>query len=236
MKIAILSDIHANISAFKAVIQDVERNKCEQLFILGDLVGYYYWPKEIVQYFMQSKCSTVIRGNHEDLLIKALESEEFNEECYRKYGSGIKVCIDTLSSEELAWLASLPKSEDVNVDGLKVGLFHGSERCTNEYLYPDMPRARIEEICNDYDFIFTGHTHYPVVFSKKSMIIANPGSVGQPRDVGSLASYAILNTENKALSYHRVPFDSKSVCNKAMAIDPNHPYLHEIMKRNNQGA
>ena len=54
---------------------------------------------------------------------------------------------------------------------------------------------------NNYDFIFTGHTHYPVVFSKEGMIIANPGSVGQPRDVGSLASYAILNTNNKALSY-----------------------------------
>ena len=96
MKIAILSDIHANISAFKAVLQDVEKQKCERLFILGDLVGYYYWPKDVVQYLMQSTCSTVIRGNHEDLLIKSIESEEFNEACYHKYGSGIKICIDTI--------------------------------------------------------------------------------------------------------------------------------------------
>lgn len=233
MKIAVLSDIHANIAALKVVINDLERNKCQHIFVLGDLVGYYYWPSEVVKYFINKPNCSIIRGNHEDLLMRTLNDKEYAEKCYQKYGSGFIRCAESLSVEQINWLAELPASKDVDIDGLKIGLFHGSDKSTNEYLYPDLSPRRIETLANDYDFIFNGHTHYPVVFTSNKTVIANPGSVGQPRDIGSLASYAILNTENRALTYHRVPFNSSDICANALNIDPHYPYLHEIMKRNN---
>jgi len=236
MKIAILSDIHANIIALRAVISDVERNKCQHLFVLGDLVGYYYWPKEVVEFFMENENCTIIRGNHEDILLRVQRDKHYSEKCYQKYGSGFNLCITNLSSIQLSWLSELPESKVINIDGLKIALFHGSDKHTNEYLYPDLSIQRVNEMASEYDFIFTGHTHYPVVFSSGNTIIANPGSVGQPRDIGSLASYAILNSENKALTFHRVPFDSRSICQVTKKNDPHYPYLYEIMKRNNPYA
>ncbi len=233
MKVAILSDIHANASALKAVINDLEKNKCERILLLGDLVGYYYWPKEVIEYFMHSKKSTIIRGNHENLLASCIDDPIFAKSCYEKYGSGFEACLQQLSKPHFDWLASLPESKTVNIDGLTIGLYHGSEKTVDEYLYPDMSRSRIDEMNFNFDFVFFGHTHYPVVFVKDKTVIANPGSVGQPRDVGSLASYIILNTKNKALSFKRVPFDSEIICQKTQETDPSRPYLHEIMKRNN---
>jgi len=233
MKVAVLSDIHANKEALKAVINDLEKNKCEQILVLGDLVGYYYWPKEVIEYFMRSNKSTVIRGNHEDLFSRCIDNPVFAESCYQKYGSGLNICLQQLSTEHVNWLSLLPESKVVNIDGLTIGLYHGSEKTIDEYLYPDVSRERIEAMDLTLDFAFFGHTHYPVVFTKGNAIVANPGSVGQPRDVGSLASYIILNTKNKALSFKRIPFDSHVICEKAQEIDPSTPYLHEIMKRNN---
>lgn len=233
MKVAVISDIHANKMALMAVIKDLEKNKCEQVFVLGDLVGYYYWPKEVIEYFMSSNKCVVIRGNHEELLARCIDDSAFAERCYKKYGSGFNVCVEQLSKKHLTWLSLLPDSTTVTVDGLKIGLYHGSEKSVDEYLYPDVSRDRIDDMHFSFDFVFMGHTHYPVVFRKGETIVANPGSVGQPRDVGSLASYAILNTKNKSLSYKRVPFDSYEICEKAKQTDPDTPYLHEIMKRNN---
>ncbi|OCH18567.1 metallophosphoesterase family protein [Aliivibrio logei] len=237
MKIAVISDIHSNKPALDAVILDIKNNRCTHIFVLGDLIGYYHWPKYVVEELMTLDNCTVIRGNHEDLLVKARNNKEFNMECYRKYGNGLNVCIENLSTEQMAWLDSLPTSAEVCIDNLKIGLFHGSERETDEYLYPDVSKSRIKEIPDDqFDFIFFGHTHYPVVFNKGCTVIANPGSVGQPRDVGSLASYLILNTRNRAISFKRVPFDSHEVRNKVLEYDPDYHYLTEILKRNNPYA
>lgn len=233
MNIAILSDIHANNFALEAVINDVEANQCEQIWVLGDLVGYYYWPKPVIDYFMNNEKCTVIKGNHEKLLERASSDPQFAEVCRKKYGSGINICIDTLSPEQRDWLKNLPESLELTIGDLKVGLYHGSERSVNEYIYPDCNPARLAKIPTSFDYIFFGHTHYPVVFCQNGTLIANPGSVGQPRDVGSLASYIILNTNNKSLSYKRVPFDSSEICQQAENIDSHYPYLYEILKRNN---
>ncbi|WP_305463974.1 metallophosphoesterase family protein [Photobacterium leiognathi] len=155
MKIAVISDIHSNKPALDAVILDIKKNNCTHIFVLGDLIGYYHWPKAVVEELMTLDNCTVIRGNHEDLLIKARTSKEFNTELYKKYGSGLNVCIESLSFEQMTWLDSLPISVELCIDNLKIGLFHGSERETDEYIYPDAPNSRIKEIPdNRFDFIF----------------------------------------------------------------------------------
>ncbi|MCK6263254.1 metallophosphatase family protein [Vibrio sp. ZSDE26] len=234
MKIAILSDIHGNLPALDVVLSDIAKSKCEHIFILGDLVGYYHWPQEVVQEVMALSNCTVIKGNHEDLLLRALHDQKFAIQCFEKYGSGLNVCIESLSPDQIKWIHDLPVSKKVTLDGIKFALFHGSEKEVNEYIYPDTSKERIDDIETDIeDYIFYGHTHYPVVFNRERCVIANPGSVGQPRDVGSLASYLILNTKNRALIQRRLPFDSDIVSKKSLENDPEYSYLVEILKRNN---
>ena len=233
MKLAIISDIHANYIALKEVLIDIDKNDCEKILVLGDLVGYYYWPKEVVSLIKDNPRFIVIKGNHENLLNRCLNDSKFSTKCYEKYGSSFEYCKSELSELEIAWLSALPESLEIKIDDLLIGLYHGSERDLNEYIYPDVPMKRLNKIKSKCDFLFFGHTHYPTMISNKGITIVNPGSVGQPRDIGSLASYAILNTENRSVSFKRVIFDSAHIQLKSKMVDPHYPYLHEIFLRNN---
>ncbi len=233
MKAAIISDIHANKYAFDLVMADIRKQKCDYLLVLGDLVGYYYWPSEIVRSLIERPNTFVIRGNHEDLLALACECKNERDAYQKKYGMGINRCIDTLTEHQLDWLLGLPSQMEIELNGIRVGLYHGSDISTNEYIYPDTELARLTKMAGDLDFKFYGHTHYPMVAMSGGTVLANPGSVGQPRDVGALASYMVLNLSNRVLSPRRVPFDPLLVCDAAKETDPHLPYLSDIMRRNN---
>lgn len=233
MRAAVISDVHSNKYAFEAVMADLQSQKCDYLLVLGDLIGYYYWPVEVVDALMSRKNTYVIRGNHEDLLVKARYDSEQKTKYLRKYGSGVNRCLDLLSEEQLSWLENLPAELEIELEGVRIGLYHGSDHSTDEYVYPDAELSRLAETAGDLDFKFFGHTHYPMMTRSKNTVLANPGSVGQPRDVGSLASYMILNLENKVLSPRRLPFDSREIRKTAQQMDPSLSYLGDIMIRNN---
>lgn len=233
MQAAILSDIHANKYAFEAVMADLTSQKCDYILVLGDLVGYYYWPVEVVETLMSRNNTYVIRGNHEDLLLKARDDLEHKAKYLRKYGSGVNRCLDLLSEEQLTWLENLPAELELELEGVRVGLYHGSDHSTDEYVYPDSESSRLSAISSYLDFKFFGHTHYPMVTQCQNTTLANPGSVGQPRDVGSIASYMVLNLANKVLSPRRVPFDSREIRKTVQKVDPDLSYLSDIMIRNN---
>lgn len=233
MKIAIIADIHANIEALEAVFFDLENQNCDSILVLGDLVGYYYWPREVIQKIKNDARCKVIKGNHECLLQAALKDPQQMQNYQRKYGSSLQICMDELSNEDMDWLLSLPEHKKVIYDGCEIGMYHGSDTDNEEYIYPTVDKARLDQINTKPDFILFGHTHYPVAFSRLDSMIVNPGSVGQPRDIGSLASYAILNTENKGVAFRRVAFDPSTVIEKAREIDPELSYLQEIFMRNN---
>ncbi|MBE8233505.1 MAG: metallophosphoesterase family protein [Endozoicomonadaceae bacterium] len=236
MKIAILADIHGNRVALDEVYKDIEKNQCDKILVLGDLVGYYYDPSYVVEKIKNDKRCIVIRGNHEDLLFQAINDKAFANRCHKKYGSGINVSIESLSNEQLSWLKALPESIKVELDGLKIGLYHGSEKHINEYIYPDASTKRLKNVETEDEYLFFGHTHYPVIFPRKEAVIINPGSVGQPRDIGSLASYAIFNTDNASIVFRRIPFLSQSLIEQSKIKDPHYPYLSDIFERNNPYA
>lgn len=236
MNIAILADIHANSFALDAVYKDLELNKCKKILVLGDLVGYYYNPSYVIDKIKNDPRCVVIKGNHEELLLKAIKDESFAIKCHKKYGSGLNIAMNTLTQEQLDWIKELPETITVEIDGLKLGLHHGSEKHINEYIYPDAVKDRLNSIVTANDYLFFGHTHYPVVYPRNANVIVNPGSVGQPRDIGSLASYAIINTENSSIVNKRVPFSNKSLIEQAKKLDSHYPYLSEILERNNPYA
>ncbi|MEK9657778.1 MAG: metallophosphoesterase family protein [bacterium] len=233
MKIAILSDIHANIISLKNVINDFENQGIEHVCILGDIVGYYYWPVEVINLVNGLSHTThIIQGNHERLLKEAQNCQIKKKKIYEKYGSGINIALEKLSQDEKEFLYSLPKTKTLSIEGLNILLCHGSKNDPDQYIYPDSNLETLHScIDTDYDYIFQGHTHYPFIFSSHHTTLANPGSVGQPRDIGHLASYMILNSTSRSIVQRRIEFDYKSISDEIKQLDYHLPYLIEVFQK-----
>lgn len=231
MKVAILADIHANIYALEAVLADCRSETVEHLIVAGDLIGYYYWPKLVVQQLMNNDHVTCIRGNHEDILAQTLDNAAASERYRRKYGSGYRICRETLREDEMQWLLSLPNKAELTLADAQFSIHHGSPEATDEYIYPDAPTEVLARCHASSHFTVLGHTHYPFIQCLNGRILLNPGSVGQPRDLGGQASYALINLANGTVIFKRVPFDITQVVRAAQERDPELGYLHEIMMR-----
>ena len=231
MKVAILSDIHANIFALQAVIEDLNKESVEKIIVAGDIVGYYYWPREVIELIMADSRFICIHGNHENILRDVLACTKAANRYRRKYGSGYDFCQQQLSKEHLQWLFSLPESICLDIDGMQFHVSHGTLGDLNEYLYPDAPINKLLQNYSECEFTIFGHTHYPFFHSYNNRFLLNPGSVGQPRDQGGLASYIIINSNNRVLRFKRKPFNIEPIIHTAYENDPELGYLTSIMKR-----
>lgn len=231
MKVAVLSDVHANIHALRAVLEDLDKERVERVLVAGDIIGYYYWPSEVVEVLMGDGRFHCISGNHEHILRQVMNDEDAAMHYRRKYGSGYDVCMAQLSDLQINWLLSLPEEISVNINGLQFHIGHGALGSSDEYLYPDAPLDKILSNYSTAEYTIFGHTHYPFLHSHAGQHLLNPGSVGQPRDMGGLASYVVINSENRVVRFKRKPFDTAVVMQAARENDPELAYLAAIMSR-----
>lgn len=231
MKVALISDIHANIYALESVYADLDKEGVEKILIVGDLIGYYYWPKEVVGILKGDDRVVCVRGNHESILHEVMFDKEAADRYRKKYGSGYDSCLNDLSAGEIDWLVTLPKSLDLEIAGCTFYLSHGGLGSIDEYLYPDAEARQIEQSYSDKKFTVFGHTHYSFLHSSNGRFLINPGSVGQPRDIAGSASYVILNLENSTVRFKRKSFDVPRVVEVAKERDPQVAYLWKIMSR-----
>ncbi|OGG39856.1 hypothetical protein A2118_02600 [Candidatus Kaiserbacteria bacterium GWA2_50_9] len=231
MKIGILADIHGNNIALEAVLTEVSNAGIERLFVLGDFVGYYYNPDDVLAQLARFK-TTMIRGNHEAMLEAAQKDERSKEAIRAKYGSGVSRALEKLTAVQIQELLALPKTREVTIDGLTFILCHGSPWDTNEYIYPDADEEVLRKCASEKaDFILLGHTHRPFVYAREGKVVLNPGSVGQPRDIGNLASWVIIDTANRSIVQRRTAFDTVPVAKEAEHTDPHVPYLVDVLTR-----
>ncbi len=231
MKVAFISDLHANIFALNAVYADLKKEKVEFILVAGDLIGYYYWPKEVVDLLRNDSRVICIRGNHENILLETLLSNEKAEFYRKKYGSGYDICSEKLSDDDIKWLITLPENIQLDIDGCTFYMSHGSLMNTNDYLYPDADFELIKQNYSECKVTLFGHTHYPFVHTHENKIMINPGSVGQPRDIGGLASYVIFDTNNFTARFKRLAFDYAQITKIAKSKDRELEYLWKIMSR-----
>lgn len=231
MKVAILSDIHANIFALQAVYEDMDSQGVEHVLVSGDLVGYYYWPGEVVRMIRDDSRTVCIAGNHEHILRDIISHPESAEGYRRKYGSGYDACFEQLSDDEVEWLLGLPDEVRLQCADKSFYMSHGGFESVDRYLYPDASSELISKNYSDCDFSVYGHTHYPFLHSSHGRFLVNPGSVGQPRDTGGLASYVVVDLANTTIRFRRKAFDSSSILNEAKIRDPGLVYLSKVMVR-----
>lgn len=232
MKTGIISDLHGNAVALETVLEDIKKAGAKELLIAGDFVGYYYRPNEIFT-LLHSWSWDGILGNH-DVALRALSSGKGNHMlAYRaKYGSGLDLALERLSSKGRDLLFSLPQQKEIIRSGKKILLCHGSPFDAEAYVYPDAGEALFAKIASlGYDFVVMGHTHYPLVKRLTHCTIINPGSVGQPRDEGSMASWALVDFESGETELHRTRFSPNEMIQEARLNDPRVPYLQDILQR-----
>jgi predicted phosphodiesterase len=226
MRILIISDIHANLTAFQTVLEHA-RNQWDTIWFLGDLVGYGPDPNECVQE-LQKHSHIALSGNHDQAVLGKLDIKSFNREA--KYA--ISWTQEALSSESYSYLQSLSSKQ---IEG-NFTLAHASPRYPVwEYILDPLTAS---ENFNwfETDFCLVGHTHVPIIFEERlngfrrvnvrqpsyanrregfslgpERLIINPGSVGQPRDSDPRAAYALLDTEAMTWSYQRTSYPIREV-------------------------
>lgn len=231
MRIAILSDIHGNYDALNAVLEECKKYKIQQYLCLGDYVGYYYEPKKVWDRIHQLN-GVKIKGNHEDLLNDSISSKAIRNQVKDKYGTGHQVAQNQLSSEDIKQLFNLPVKKQIQIDKYIFDLNHGSPWDQSIYLYPDTDSEILEKANNPaIDFILVGHSHYSFVKKLTHSTIINPGSVGQNRQKGGVASWAFVNLEEIKVEIISTKYSVKSLAEKVKINDPDKAYNYSILFR-----
>ncbi len=230
MRVAILSDIHGNAEALRAVLNDMPADVAEY-WILGDLIGYYYQIDEVIKLLKPLSCKYVA-GNHEHLFRDSIKNEIVALDYKKKYGSSLEVASRILSSEEILFLTSLPINLQCHYKDRKILLCHGSPWGTDDYVYPDVSQEKLEQYLSlEEDFIFQGHTHYPMKLNIKNKTIINPGSVGQPRNRKAGAHWALFDLQSGEVEFRTTDYSIAKVLEQVDEHDPNNSYLKQVLNR-----
>lgn len=221
MRYLVLSDIHANMEAFEAVLAFAKDLSHDRLLVLGDLVGYGADPNAVVEKIRGLAPHALIRGNHDKVGSGVESAEGFNSVAR----NAIHWTYEALSEENRAWLAALPAGPVV-VDNL-IEICHGTPFDEDAYVFDDLDALRALHAAERPLCLF-GHTHVqigyaltgdqftlttmaearPLVVSvvEGSRHLLNPGSVGQPRDGDPRAGFAIADTERREVSMYRIEY------------------------------
>ena len=236
MKLAVISDIHANLEALNAVIEHIDAQEVDSIICLGDILGYGPNPVECVDVIAR-RCDWSLMGNHDFGVV--YEPTNFNLAAEQAaYWSREQFEVDTNQDEAARHWEFLSRLR-VRVAFDDFLCVHGTpRRPINEYLFPEdalnspVKMQQIFELVDKYCLV--GHTHVPGVFTDEpdfyppddvdgvyklrddEKAIINPGSVGQPRDLDPRASYAII--EDDAVRFFRLEYDIDAVVTKIRAI------------------
>jgi putative phosphoesterase len=214
VRIAVISDIHSNYDALQAVLSATD--DYDALVCLGDLVGYGAQPNEVVSEIRSLRPEAIVMGNH-DYAVSTGDTSGFVQHAVQ----AVEWTRKKISPENLRHIASLRANATFTVDGMKIALAHGSPRDPlNEYIYPDTPEFMLRALVEDSGgtILLLGHTHVPFVRKFDSMLLGNPGGVGQPRDGDARASYAILEPfAEPEFQICRVAYDIDAAASKIVA-------------------
>jgi putative phosphoesterase len=210
MRIAVISDIHSNLEAFKAVLNDMPR--VDMILCAGDLVGYGAEPNEVVRLASSRKVRSVM-GNHDYASISG-DTTWFNPVA----AQAVEWTRSRMNPEAKRLISSLPTRLELKLSGWRVYVVHGSPRDPlNEYLFPDVPNRELADATRgaDADVVILGHTHVPMRRMILGKLVINPGGVGQPRDRDPRASYVIMKLGSEIeVENRRVEYDFRATAEK----------------------
>jgi putative phosphoesterase len=199
MKIVIISDIHGNYDALRALPEQYD-----ELWVLGDLLNYGPEPREVVADIMQ-KASVVVRGNHDDAVVSP-EPAPWKARWYRTAETTKQFTASVLSEDQMAFIRALPLHRTVERQGTTFFLIHATP---SDPLYghhsPDSDEWVKEIEAARADVLLVGHSHVPFMRTVGNALVVNPGSIGQPRNSDVRASYAVWQDGSFELKTYSYP-------------------------------
>lgn len=222
MRILIISDIHANFTAFETVLQHA-KDQWDYVWCLGDVVGYGPDPNECVEQLRELP-HLCLAGNHDWAALDRLDIRTFNPDARR----AVDWTRETLTDDNTRWLKALPTTFVIG----QYTLVHASPR---EPIWEYILEAFVAAMNFPHfetSYCIVGHTHQPVIYEQMTdhgdteaikptyyeprqlnghRQIINPGSVGQPRDADPRAAYAILDFEKNVFEHRRIDYDISDV-------------------------
>lgn len=243
MRLLILSDLHANLTAFEAALAAVS-GRWDAAVCLGDVVGYGPDPGGVSEK-LRSLTMETIRGNHDKAVAGIMSPEDFNPVA--------RIAVDwtreQLSPALMQWLAELPPGPR-KAEG--VVLIHGAFQDEDEYVFT--PAQALEGLLDSSTALsFFGHTHHQGGFSYHESDIEvlplrprssepfsalhlepghkyllNPGSIGQPRDGDPRAAFAVADFDHNIVEFWRVPYDIPAVQNRMREASLPEPLIHRL--------
>jgi len=221
MKYAIFSDIHSNLDAFNAVLEDIEKQNVDKKLFLGDIVGYGPYPNESIE-LLKENTDVMLAGNHDWAAIGKVDTSYFNPYAV----ASMEWTEKKLTDDNKEFLKSLYPSAEVD----NIQLSHATPAEPEEWRYI----MSMQDALDNYSAItknvcFIGHSHQPViieftnettlapirdtskVLTKERKYIVNVGSVGQPRDSNADACYVLFDSDSGFVEYKRIPYDIPAV-------------------------
>ena len=216
MRMAIFSDIHSNITALEAVLDDLKQQRVESVYCLGDLVGYAPFPNEVIDRIRRDRTPTIM-GNYDDGV--GFDREEcgcaYRDLEEQRLGDlSLQWTKKTVTPDRKAFLRSLVPEIRFEADGKRLRLVHGSPRRMNEYLFEDRPLSSFQRLAatSEADVLIYGHTHKPYIKRVDGVLFVNTGSVGKPKDGDRRACYVVMDTAGEVnVEFRRVPYDVRAV-------------------------
>jgi len=242
LRVAVLTDIHANSEAFAACLAHAHERGVDRLALLGDFVGYGADAEAVVDEVMRHARAgaIVIKGNHDE----AIEGKAsyFNEQAQ----AALDWARATLSEEQKRFLAALP----LRVDEPPICFVHASAAAPERWNYIDSPGAALRSLqATEAAYTFCGHVHDQVLYfettqQRMSAFVPTPGtaipvregrrwlaiagSVGQPRDRNPAAAYALFDSGRREITFHRVPYDHHAAAEKIRRAGLPHGLAYRV--------
>ena len=229
MRVAIFSDIHGNKYALEEALIKMDEIGIDVHIFCGDAVGYYYYHNEVIDTLRNMKNIYCVLGNHDQMFIDIIDKKKDAKLYFAKYGSSIEKFLNSITKENIEFLRSLPEARNILIDDLKIKIIHGSPwNPIDEYVYPNSDFNRYSEV--DFDYVFQGHTHYPMKIKHGKCEIINPGSIGQPRD-GSFPSFVVFDTSTKLFEFVSVEYDINQLSEDIQRVGGEPNYLFNVLRR-----
>ena len=190
VKIGLISDIHCNLGGLLGALREL--SDCEEILCAGDLLYQYRFPQAVLGLLNERGVRAIV-GNHDRTIL-----------CTPSHP--LRASVDPVA---LAYLAEIPRMLSLNLDGVRVAVFHGApwddpDSTSATYIYPENQDAlrRVAQV--DADVVVLGHTHRGFAVRVDGTLIVNPGSCGEPRDGTDLLSCAVLDTRDGQVEFSQM--------------------------------
>lgn len=218
VRLALISDVHGNADALQAVISHARRGGVTAFLNAGDSIGPPK-PRETVE-MIRGQDILSVSGNMDRALLRNTPGKKVKGKKVKD--RQLKMTLELLDQDDIAWLRSLPEELRLDVCGRTVLVTHASPGQEAEKLLPFTPESRMRFLARTAkaDVIVTGHSHLPMVREIGGVLFINPGSVGRPRD-GAQACYALLDLPSMEVVMARVTYDSRRTAEEMRALGFN---------------